>query len=366
MIKFLSSYVGSKSCWVEKLREFENSDIVEMFAGSSVISANLAKTSILNDSDEFLYKILSKYDELIVPNTFTKEDYFKNRSNKDWWKYAFCFQKMSFSGVFRYSKNGYNVPCKKIEKISVKDEYIKSLNRWLDLKPFVTNFCFFDFPMKNLKNRIVVLDPPYENSNASYNKKFDYHLYWEMVRKIEGISTIILFDDHKNIPFPKYKTREMVVNGKHKGSKEAMFIFKDSLVEGKKGEDFFHELNPLLIRCDGFNFDFKMKNGKTIELKSDYYDMDRTDNFFIERYSYENKPGGPWQALEKGVDFFIYFFPKNKTAFLFKTKELVLELDKIVDENKFIKIGNDGYETTGIRINRSLLDNILIKKKIWK
>lgn len=366
MVKFLPSYVGSKAFWVEELSRFSGRFFVELFAGSASLSAGLAGEAILNDSDEYVYKILSRYDELISPKIFTRDDYYKYRAAEDWWKYSYCLQKMSFSGVFRYSKNGYNVPCKKIEKIFIRDDYVESLNRWLDLNPMVTKYDFFNFPLSLLKNAIVVIDPPYEGSQASYNGKFDYHLYWQMVQKIEGIcSKIILFDNSKNLPFENIKTRRMVANGKHKKNEEGMFIFEDSLKVGKQGEREFHSLNPDLVAADGFNYDFKMKNGKKIELKSDYYDMEKTENFFIERYSYGNKSGGPWQSLEKGVDFYIYFFPKNKTAFLFKTEEMVSVLDSICDEKNLISIGNDGYVTRGYKINRKQLECCLIKKRVY-
>lgn len=114
MFKFLKSYVGSKSYWVNRLQQYKSRRFVELFCGSAVLSANLScKNPILNDLDVYIYKILSNFDSLIVPDSFTKEDYYLVRKNDDWWKYIFCLQAMSFSGVFRYSKNGYNVPIKK-------------------------------------------------------------------------------------------------------------------------------------------------------------------------------------------------------------------------------------------------------------
>ena len=59
MIKFLPSYVGSKSRWISELEEFRGKDFVEIFCGSSVISSNLARTSILNDfgPNDFQYHV---------------------------------------------------------------------------------------------------------------------------------------------------------------------------------------------------------------------------------------------------------------------------------------------------------------------
>lgn len=341
---------------------------VELFAGSSVISANLAKTSILNDKDINIYNILSRFDELIVPKVFTKEDYFKHRPDVEWWKYSYCFQKMAFSGVFRYSKNGYNVPPKKnLLEVRCSEEYKEALFRWKELNPKVTNFDFMDFPMSEMENKIIIVDPPYENSTTSYNNVLDYHLYWEYIRILEGLnSTIVLFDNRYNIAFNNVKTRSMVVNGKYAGNEsnkneEGLFVFNKSLKSGQAGEDEFLVLNSGLVRADGRNFDFTVKNtDKTVELKSDYYSMEKTPNFFMERFSYDNKSGGPWQALEKGVDLFAYYYIKEKTAFWFKTKDLVDLLDRIVksDNIKLSDVGNEKHITRGYKVPRNRLKSI--------
>lgn len=368
LIKLLPSYVGSKAFWVDKLKSLEGLDFVELFAGSSVLSINLAGKAILNDKDPYIYKILSCFDELIVPDVFTLEDYYRLRNEKDWWKNAFCFQKMSFSGVFRYSKNGYNVPSKKIQEIKIRKDYIEALERWEQLKPTVTNVDYKDVPMSCAKNSVVIFDPPYENCQASYNSKFDYHSYWELVRLYEGIAKcVVVFDDFKNIPFENFETRGMAVNGLHKKSKEGMFVFHETLKVGKQGEDLFHKLNPSLKREDGLIFDFKNEKDKTIELKSDYYDMNKTKNFFIERYSYQNKNGSPWQAMLNKVDYFAYFYVKNKICYVFDTVKMVKELDGIIPSLEKIKIGNDGYETIGYKIPRNLLtDSLICVKKYSK
>jgi hypothetical protein len=120
LIKFFPSFVGSKAQWIkhEKLREatgLRENHIVELFCGSAVISASLAKSSLLVDIDPIICKVLTRFDEQIVPEVFTVEDYFEKREAENWWQYTYCLQKMSFSGVFRYNaaKNKYNVPIKK-------------------------------------------------------------------------------------------------------------------------------------------------------------------------------------------------------------------------------------------------------------
>ena len=93
MYKFLPSYVGSKSFWLKYLENYKGRNFVEPFAGSGIISANLANKTILNDLDEYVYLILKNFNDLIVPENFSSEDYFNVRSKKDWWKYAYCLQK---------------------------------------------------------------------------------------------------------------------------------------------------------------------------------------------------------------------------------------------------------------------------------
>jgi len=245
LIKFFPSFVGSKAQWIKNdvLREVvgdKENHIVELFCGSAVISANLAKSSLLVDIDPIICKILSRFDEQIVPEIFTAEDYFEKREADNWWQYAYCLQKMSFSGVFRYnaSKNKYNVPIKKnrdgtyyLMEINVRDEYLIALNRWKELHPGIINLSYLDIPIQNFKNSVVIFDPPYEGSKAAYNKEFNYKLYWQIVERVREISNrVIVFDRVKNIQKNlgdiECYTRKMRVNGKYAGDEEGMCILE--------------------------------------------------------------------------------------------------------------------------------------------
>lgn len=368
MIKFLPSYVGSKAYWIDSLQKYRNMDFVELFAGSAVLSANLAKTAILNDLDINIYKVLSSFDELIVPEVFNIEDYFNARTNMDWWRYLFCLQKMSFSGVFRYSKNGYNVPIKKnLKEIKIQHDYKLALERWRELSPIVYNKTYMEVPYQLLIDKVVILDPPYETSQASYNSNsFDYHQYWEFVRFLMNYAkVVIIFDKKENLPFMETKERIMVVNGKHKKNTEGMFIFEKSLEIGKIGEAEFLKEYPSLTRLSGFAADFKTKNNKTVELKTDLYDMEKTKNFFIERYSDSERltPGGPWRSLGQS-DYFVYYFIKNNNISTFKTEDLVSKLEVITKDLPLISVPNKGYITKGYKINRDLLDDIKLNNNI--
>ena len=236
MYKFLPSYVGSKSFWVPKLEEFRGLDFIEPFCGSAVISANLARTAVLNDLDDKLYQILSNFKDLICPESFSSEDYEKYKWDKDWWKYVYCLQKMSFSGVFRYSKNGYNVPIKsnmKGKSVSLTKEFQEAQERMKELNPVIANLDYCDIPHKAFCNRVAVFDPPYQGSQASYNGAFDYVQYWEFIKDVVPLCEVaIVFDRLSNLEnrFDKeIQTRKMVVNGKHKPDTEAMVIIDNRL-----------------------------------------------------------------------------------------------------------------------------------------
>jgi site-specific DNA-adenine methylase len=365
LIKFLPSYIGSKSYWVKKLARFEGRNFVELFCGSAVLSANLASSCVLNDLDPFVYKILSRFNQQIVPVPFTADDYFQVRKLPDWWKYAYCLQRLSFSGVFRYSKNGFNVPIKnKNANIDLSEDYTEAVYRWNQLAPTILNRQYFALNDFINSDVVLILDPPYEGAQAAYNETFDFHYYWEYVRMNEDIAkTMVLFDYESNLPFPAMDKRTTRPNGARTKNSEGIFIFEESLKSGDYGERLFLSLNAGKIRkSDTLSVDFIHESGKSIELKSDYYDMTRTDNFFIERWSDLNRKtlGGPWQALKNDAYYYIYFFVKNKQAFIFRTDKLVAFLDRVLvgDIYTLINIPNKKWITAGYKIPRSQLESI--------
>jgi hypothetical protein len=88
--------------------------------------------------------------------------------------------------------------------------------------------------------------------------------------------------------------------------------FKKSLAYGNRKEHELCSMFPELEPMDGYIADMKIRsNGKTIDLKSDRYDLNKTGNFFMERYSYADKNGGPWQAKDKDIDYYVYQFPRT-------------------------------------------------------
>lgn len=362
MIKFFRSYVGSKAKWLERLRHYEGSKIVEPFCGSAIISANLASEAILNDLDPIVARIISRFDEQIVPDCFSQDDYFAARHKPDWWRSAYCLSAMAFSGVFRHSKNGFNVPVKKnMQSVSLRSEYLESLSRWMELSPRVTNTDYLEAGLHVDSETVLILDPPYEGCQAAYNKFMDYQIYWQFVRLHEGVCrSVVVFDNHQNFPWPVDGLPHRV-NGKRSGGVDAMFDFRESLKQGSKGEDLFLACHPHLSRADNgvYIYDFYNKaTGVMIELKSDYYKHDRTGNFFFERWSRPGVNGGPWQSFDAAVQRFIYWWPDSGDTYVFDTVELVRALDDLIKDLEPIDIPNNGYTTTGYKVPRVKLSSI--------
>ena len=253
VIRFLPSYVGSKRAWVPYLQEFSGRPIVELFAGSGVLSSAFASKALLVDYDPIVSKVLARFDEQIVPENFSREDYYKVRFQEDWWRYLYCLQSMSYSGVFRYSKNGYNVPAKggedpeknKVNVFHNRPAYEAALERWKELQPDVRHCSYLDINDDEIAalgdDVLVVLDPPYgdgetQKSQAAYNdtatqaKKgegFDFDAYWQRARELTEKFDVILFDRKYNLERNGYHVdavRKMRVNGSRPGDVEAMSV----------------------------------------------------------------------------------------------------------------------------------------------
>ncbi len=139
-----------------------------------------------------------------------------------------------------------------------------------------------------------------------------------------------------------------------------MHSFKASLAKGKSGEALLQSLWPELVPTDGRSGDFMLGDSK-VEVKSDSYNMDKTPNFFIERYSNNTKKsdGSVWQALKHECMIFVYFYPKNNTAFVFyDIVQLMNTLDSIIPDLEPIFIRNPGYYTVGYKVPRELLKDL--------
>jgi len=139
-------------------------------------------------------------------------------------------------------------------------------------------------------------------------------------------------------------------------------IFSTDLKRGHDGEhSFFMKYQHCITRLDGRNADFEInKTAETIELKTDYFDHDKTPNFFMEKFSYGDNLGGPWQSLEKGITYFIYWYPSDGSTYIFNTVQLVKKLKKLEANLPMVHVKNKNYTTKGFKVNRDLLTDICL------
>ncbi len=147
-----------------------------------------------------------------------------------------------------------------------------------------------------------------------------------------------------------------------------VYGFKRQLSIGKVGEIIFEEAHCRdLLRLDGFKSDFQCKtSGDTYELKTDMWGMEKTPNFFFERWSDRDKgtPGGPWQARVNGTTFFVYFYVSNLTYFRFNTEKLITALEPIIERITPTEVVNTKHTTIGYRVPRTLVQELGEEVKI--
>ena len=168
---------------------------------------------------------------------------------------------------------------------------------------------------------------------SNESKKFDIETYWT------AISGKFV---KQEVPQAQLKTKTK---------------FERDLAKGQASEhNFFMKYQHCITRTDGRRGDFEInKTGEVLELKTDSYDPRHTDNFFMERHSYDNKPGGPWQSQEHNVSYYLYWFPITADLFIFNVNELVYRLTKIEKTLQKINVKNEGYTTVGYKVPRDQL-----------
>lgn len=106
--------------------------------------------------------------------------------------------------------------------------------------------------------------------------------------------------------------------------------------------------------------DFLDSKGRILEVKTDTYPMQKTPNFFMERWSdrESGKPGGPWQAHLKGATCFVYMFIGDRTWFVCEDlPQLCTELDGLIGAGKLRpkQVMNRGWITEGYAVPRVAL-----------
>lgn len=142
-----------------------------------------------------------------------------------------------------------------------------------------------------------------------------------------------------------------------------MFDFQKQLAVGDRGEELFLEHYPKKITIHpGRDGDFiETNSGKKIELKTDTYNIDKTPNFFIERFSCIDKqsPGSVWQALDHGCSIFCYMFVRHNIWFQFNDlPKLIERLESLTEKMGMIYIKNRGWVTGGYKLPRTSLEDL--------
>lgn len=146
-----------------------------------------------------------------------------------------------------------------------------------------------------------------------------------------------------------------------------MHYFKKSLEIGKAGEAALQKLWPDLVPLDGRGADFFLSStGETVEVKTDSYSMAATSNFFIElmRDVEKERIGGPAQALMHGSSLWVYWFIKDKVAFVFETRDLVAWLKENYTKYPQRNIKNMGWTTVGILVPREDLKALYTRREL--
>lgn len=132
--------------------------------------------------------------------------------------------------------------------------------------------------------------------------------------------------------------------------------FQSDLNKGVLGEQLFCKLFRQITATDGRKGDLIAPNGK-IELKCDFYGLKKSQNFFMERYGSVEvlADGGPWKALKDGCEYFVYFYAHDFTGYVWRTSDLVQQLDTLITQLTPVEVKNRSWTTIGYKVTRSSL-----------
>lgn len=158
--------------------------------------------------------------------------------------------------------------------------------------------------------------------------------------------------------------------------KGKVFNFKDQMRIGDIGEsDFIKIYEKLEPKKSEKNrkIDFTLNNGKTVELKTDSYSMNKTPNFFMEKETIlpdeQILLGGPWRSKDHSVDYFVYYYMQDKVFFWFDPTSLCKVIDRYIKKNKIkpITIPNrtskgETFRSYGYKIPRDSVVSVLLRE----
>jgi hypothetical protein len=149
--------------------------------------------------------------------------------------------------------------------------------------------------------------------------------------------------------------------------KKPTFSFQEQLEVGDRGEQLFLEHYPRKLDIwPGRDGDFVVRStGQKIELKSDTFNMEKTPNFFIERYSdfHKQTPGSLWQAHEHGCSIFCYYFVRHDLWFEFRDIPALITRLEELQPRSLIWVKNKSWITAGFTVKRELLKDLY---EVWE
>jgi hypothetical protein len=136
--------------------------------------------------------------------------------------------------------------------------------------------------------------------------------------------------------------------------------FQSDLQRGLAGQQVFAKIFKNAKHIDGKRGDLTINDAK-IELKVDFYSMTKSPNFFMERYSSLEvlSAGGPWQAATHECPYFVYFYMQNMRGFVWKTADIVEQLNELENKLAPVYIRNSKWTTVGYKVDRNLLKPML-------
>jgi hypothetical protein len=154
-----------------------------------------------------------------------------------------------------------------------------------------------------------------------------------------------------------------IISTEEKPLPSKVWNFQTQLKVGERGQELFQEAYPTTLEVypqhDG---DFiEVESGKKLELKTDTYNMTKTENFFVERWSslYDEKPGSFWQAYGHGCQIFCYMFVRHNTWFQFGDIPAAMDkVEKMTATKGYIYIKNRAWITAGYKIPREALSDL--------
>ena len=156
---------------------------------------------------------------------------------------------------------------------------------------------------------------------------------------------------------------------------QSTFSFETQLKLGNEGEqlfynkykDYFEKNNSQNVMAPDF---INKKTGALAEIKFDNSTRAARDsnnlqkNFFVEMFSNSREMtlGGPFRAVEEGVDYYVYMFKEPFRIFIFDAVKFKNKAARIINKNDFreLFIKNKTWYTSGYALPINLFEECRI------